>query len=125
MGLGSVVCDDGEGSGWRVVDEVAVEGDEVLCTARRCVVAGRWATGLDPRVGDRRWGDVGLEAAAAGDRRPNPQSAGVRGVPAAVAEWFRVREDIRPDEARGEVETETPEVDDGETAGGLQAMYQE
>ena len=41
VGLGSVVCDDEEGSGWGVMDEVAVEGVEVLCTARRCVVAGR------------------------------------------------------------------------------------
>ena len=32
-----------------------------------------------------------------------------------------VREDIRPDEVQEEVETETPEVDDGETTGGLQA----
>ena len=45
------------------------------------------------------------------------------GVPAAAAERFGVREAIRPDEARGrgEVETETPEVDDGETTGGLEA----
>ena len=55
-----------------MVDEVAVEGGEVLCIARRCVVAGRWAAGLDPRVGGRRWGDVDLEAAVAEDRRPNP-----------------------------------------------------
>ena len=74
-GLGSVVCDGEEVSGWGVVEEVAVEGDEVLCTAwlcvaRLCVVAGRWAAGLDPRVCDRRWGDVGLQAAVAEDRRP-------------------------------------------------------
>ena len=55
-----------------VFSEVAVESDEVLCTARRCVVAGRWAAGLDPRVGRRRWGDGGLEAAVAGGRWPNP-----------------------------------------------------
>ena len=72
VGLGSVVCDDEGGSGWAVVDEVAGGGDEVLCKARRCLKAGRRAAGLDPKVGDRRWGDVGLEAAAAGDRRPNP-----------------------------------------------------
>ena len=30
------------------------------------------ASGLDPKVGDRRGGDDGLEAAVAGDRRPNP-----------------------------------------------------
>ena len=41
MVLGSVVRDDEEGSGWGVVDKVTVEGHEVLCTARRCVVAGR------------------------------------------------------------------------------------
>ena len=59
-GLGSMVCDGEEGSGWGVLGGFAVEGDEVLCAARRCVVAGRWATGLDPRVGERRWGDGGL-----------------------------------------------------------------
>ena len=48
-----------------------VEGDEVLCAARRCVVAGHWPAGLGPRVGERRWGDGGLEAAVAGGRRLN------------------------------------------------------
>ena len=57
-----MVCDDEEG----VLSEVAFEGDEVLCAARRCVVAGRWAAGLDPRVGGRCLGDGGLEAAVAG-----------------------------------------------------------
>ena len=51
------------------VDEVAVEGDEMLCTARRCVVACRWAAGLDLRVSGRRWGD-GLEAVVTGGRQP-------------------------------------------------------
>ena len=120
-GLGSVVCDDEGGSGWQVVDEFAVEGDKVLCTARRFVVSGHWAAGSDPRVGDRRWGDVGLKAEVAGDLRQNRWSAGVRGAPAVAAEWFWFQENIRPDEVRGEVETETPEVDDGETTGGLQA----
>ena len=72
MGLGSLVCDDEGASGWGVVDEVVGGSDEVLCNARRCLVAGRWVAALDPRVGDRRGGDVGLEAAAAGGRRPNP-----------------------------------------------------
>ena len=31
-----------------------------------------------------------------------------------MVERFRVREDIRPNEARGEVEIEMPEVDDRE-----------
>ena len=70
-GLGSVVCDD-EGVRLEVLGEVEVEGNEVLCAARRCVVAGRWATALDPRVGGRRWGNSGLEAAVAWGRRPNP-----------------------------------------------------
>ena len=65
-GLESAVCDDEGGSGWGVLSEAAVEGDEVLCAARRCVVAGRWAAGLDTRVGGRRWGDGGLEVAVAG-----------------------------------------------------------
>ena len=72
VGLGSVVCDDERGSDWGVVEEVAGGGDEVLSTARRCLVAGRWVAGLDPRVGARRWGDVDLEAATSGERRPNP-----------------------------------------------------
>ena len=71
-GLGSVVCDDEGGSGWGVFGEVAVEGDEVLCAARRCVIAGRRAAGLDPRAGGRCWGDGGLEVAVAGGRRQNP-----------------------------------------------------
>ena len=104
-----------------MVDEFAVEGDKVLCAARRFVVSGRWAAGSDPRVGDRRWGDVGLKAEVAGDLRQNRWSAGVRGAPAVAAEWFWFQKNIRPDEVRGEVETETPEVDDGETTGGLQA----
>ena len=54
-----------------VLSKVADEGDEVLCTARHCVVAGRWAAGLDLRVGGRCWRD-GLEAAVTGGRRPNP-----------------------------------------------------
>ena len=120
-GLGSVACDDEGGVGWEVLGEVTVEGDEVLSAARGCVVAGRWAAFLDPRVGGWRWGDGGLEVAVAGGRRQNLLSAGVRGVPAAAAEQCRVRKYIRPDEAGGEVETETPEVDDGETTGGLQA----
>ena len=61
-----------EGSGLGVVDETAVEGDRVLCTAGLCVVADRWASGEDPRVSERRWGDVGLEAAAARERKLNP-----------------------------------------------------
>ena len=71
-GLESVVCDDEGGSGWAVLGEVVVEGDEVLCAARRCVIAGRREAGLGLRVRDRRWGDGGLKAAAAGGRRPNP-----------------------------------------------------
>ena len=67
-----MVCDDEGGSGCGVLGGVAVEGDEVLCAVRRCVVAGRWAAGMDPRVGGRRWGDGGLEATVAGGRRPNP-----------------------------------------------------
>ena len=35
-----MVCDDEGASSWRVLGEVAVEGDKVLCAARRCVVAG-------------------------------------------------------------------------------------
>ena len=38
-----------------------------------------------------------------------------------MAERIRVREDTRPDEVQGEVETETLEVDIGETTRGLQA----
>ena len=49
-GLGSMVCDDEGGSGWGVLGGVAVEVDGGLCAPRRCVVAGRWAAGLDPRV---------------------------------------------------------------------------
>ena len=66
-----MVCDDEGASGWGVLGGVAVEGNEVLCAARRCVVAGRRAVGLDPRVGGRRWGDRGLEAAVAGGRQPS------------------------------------------------------
>ena len=73
-GLRSVVCDNEGGFGCGVLDGVAVEGDEVLCAARRCVVASRWAADLDPSVGGRRWGDGGLEAAVAGSRRPNHRS---------------------------------------------------
>ena len=57
----------------------------------------------------------------AGDRRPTPQSAQVQGVPASAMERLQVREDIRADEAQVEVERETPEIDDGETTGDLQA----
>ena len=120
-GLESVVCDEEGRSGWGVLDGVAVEGDEMLCAARRCVVAGRWAAGLDPRVYGRRRGDSGLNVAVAGGRRPNPWSAEVRGFPASAADRCRVRQNIRPNEARGEVETETPDVDDEETTGGLEA----
>ena len=72
MVLGSVACDDGEGSGWGVVDDVVVEGDEMMCTARRCVVAGGWAAGLDPNVGGERRGDDGL--GSGGSRRPTAKS---------------------------------------------------
>ena len=65
-------CDDEGGCDCVVLGGVAVEGDEVLCAVQRCVVAGRWAAGLNPRVGGRRWGDGGLEAAVARIRRPNP-----------------------------------------------------
>ena len=30
------------------------------------VIAGRWGASLDPRVGERRWGDGGFEVAVAG-----------------------------------------------------------
>ena len=82
-GLESVICDYDEGSGWGVLSKVAVEGDEMLCTARHFVVAGCWAAGLDLRVGGRYWGH-GLEAAVTGARRPNPLFAGVQGVPGAA-----------------------------------------
>ena len=65
-----MVCYDEGGSGWGVLGGVAVEDDEVLRAARHCVVAGRWAAGLNPRVVGRRWGDRDLEAAVAGGRRP-------------------------------------------------------
>ena len=39
----------------RVLGEVAVGVDEVLCAVRRDAVAGCWATGLDSRVGGRCW----------------------------------------------------------------------
>ena len=52
--LESVVCDGARSSGWGLLGEVAVEGDEALRATRRCVVAGRWAAGLDPGVGGRR-----------------------------------------------------------------------
>ena len=61
-----MACDDEGESGWGVLGGVAFKGDEVLCSARRCIVAGRWAAGLDPTVGGRRLGDGGLEAAVAG-----------------------------------------------------------
>ena len=35
-----MVCDDHGGSGCGVLGEVAVESNELLCAARRCVVAG-------------------------------------------------------------------------------------
>ena len=67
-----MVCGDEGGPGWGVLGGVTVESDEVVCAARRCVVAGRCPAGLDPRVGGRRWGDGGLEPAVAGGRRPKP-----------------------------------------------------
>ena len=45
----------------------------------------------------------------------------MRGVPAAAAERLQVREDIKPDEARGAVGTETLKVGDGETTGVQEA----
>ena len=57
-GLESMICDDEEGSDWGVLSEVTVEGDEVRCAARRCVVAGHWAAVLNPRVGGQRLGVV-------------------------------------------------------------------
>ena len=45
----------------------------------------------------------------------------VRGVPVAAAERRRVREEMRPDDRRGEAEVETPKVGDGETKDGLKA----
>ena len=56
-----MACDDEGGVGWEVLGEVTVEGDEVLSAARGCVVAGRWAAFLDPRVGGRRWETVVLK----------------------------------------------------------------
>ena len=120
-GLGSVVCDDEGRSGSGVLVEIAVEGDEMLCAAQRCVVEGRWVVGLDPRVGGRRWGDGVLEAAVAGGRRLHPYPAAVRRVPAGAAERCRFREDIRPDEAREKIETDVPGVEDGDATGGLKA----
>ena len=120
--LKSVVCDVEGGSGWGVLREVAVEGDKVLCAAPSCVVAGRWAAVLGPRVGERRWTEGGFELTVAGGRRSNLLSARVRGFPAAAAKRCRVREDFRSDEAGGEVKTETPEVNDGETTGGKEAI---
>ena len=81
-----MVCDDEEGSDWGVVDELAAEGDKVMCTARRYEVVGHWAAVVNPNVGDWRWGDVGFEAAVSGDQRPNPWYAGVLRVPAAAVE---------------------------------------
>ena len=63
-----------EVSGGGVLIEFAVEDDEVLGAARRCVVTGRWAAGLDLRVGRRCWGDD-LEAAVPGGRRPKIRSS--------------------------------------------------
>ena len=67
-----MVCDDEGESGWGVLGGVAVHVDALLCAERGCVIAGRWAAGLDPRLSGQRWGDGRLEAAVAGGRRPNP-----------------------------------------------------
>ena len=67
-----MVGDDEGRVGWGVLGGVAIESDGVLCAAQCCVLAGRWAAGLNLRVGGRRWGDEGPEAAVAGGRRPNP-----------------------------------------------------
>lgn len=44
---------------------------------------------------------------------------GVRGVPAAAAKRFRVREQIRPEEERGVVGSKTPAAGYGEMMGGV------
>ena len=50
-GFGSMVGDDEGRFGRGVLGGVAVEGDGVSCAARCCVLAGRWAAGLNSRVG--------------------------------------------------------------------------
>ena len=72
-------------------------------------------------LGEHRRGVDGLEVAVAEGRWPKPNSLGARGVPAAAAEGFRVREEIRPDEGRGAVGSKTPEMCDRETMGDMTA----
>ena len=91
-----------------------------MCSAALCdsrSVGGR----LGPKS---RWAALGRWwYCSDGSRGPTGKSVVRRstGSPSCSGRAGRVREDIRFDEARGEVETETPEVDDGEATGGLQA----
>ena len=69
LGWWFVMMGRGPVGGWWMRSRL---GDDMMCTARCCALVGGWTAGLDPRVGDQRRGDDGLEAAVAGDRRPNP-----------------------------------------------------